>query len=63
MVLSGPEQVMTKLGAGDVKLIADAIKLSEGRYELTLEARLPPDVKLVKTVPERVTVILVGKHG
>lgn len=62
VVLSGPDAEVNRINEADFKVVADASKLSEGTHRLALEAELPTDVEIVRTVPEMVTVTLAGEN-
>ena len=63
MVVTGAKKEVEKLENENLVLIADATGLTEGKHELALQGVFGGNVRVLKTYPEKVKVILVKKNG
>ena len=63
VLVTGPVKTLETMKVADIYLIADGTKLESGEHSLRLKGKFPEGVSIVKTVPERVRVRLVGDNG
>lgn len=63
VVLSGPEAKLNDILSEDLQPVADLRELSAGRHSVALTAELPDGVRIERTVPENVVVIMRNEHG
>lgn len=59
VVLSGAPEILQTLQEKDIDLMANGSSLTKGSHEVSLTANLPPGARLLRTIPETVTVNLI----
>lgn len=63
VVLTASVKELEKLSATTLTLVADGRELSGGRHEVPLRGEFGQGVKIIKTVPEKVKIMLVKQDG